>query len=101
MKKQKAQQKEVSSNPSQTAPKKQKSEDEMVTFSFSRQNYRLLIIGILIITLGFLLMIGGGSEDPNVFNFKMFNFQRLTLAPILIITGYIIEIFAIMKRPKS
>ncbi len=101
MKKQKAKQKEVSSNPSQTAPKKQKSEDEMVTFSFSRQNYRLLIIGVLIITLGFLLMIGGGSEDPNVFNFKMFNFQRLTLAPILIITGYIIEIFAIMKRPKS
>ena len=83
------------------AKSKQKPEDEMVTFAFSRQNYRLIIIGIVIITLGFILMIGGGSDDPNVFSYKLFNFQRLTLAPILILTGYIIEIFAIMKRPKK
>ncbi len=83
------------------AKNKQKPEDEMVTFAFSRQNYRLIIIGIVIITLGFILMIGGGSEDPNVFSYKLFNFQRLTLAPILILAGYIIEIFAIMKRPKK
>jgi hypothetical protein len=80
---------------------KQKPEDELVTFAFSRQNYRLIIIGIVIITLGFVLMIGGGSDDPNVFSYKLFNFQRLTLAPILILTGYIIEIFAIMKKPKK
>lgn len=74
---------------------------EMVTFTFSKKNYRLLIIGIIFITLGFLLMIGGGSEDPNVFSEKMFNFQRLTLAPILVLTGYVIEIFAIMYKPKQ
>ncbi len=73
----------------------------MVTFAFTRQNYRLLIIGIAVITIGFLLMIGGGSDDPNVFNYKIFNFRRLTLAPILILAGYIIEIYAIMKRPKE
>ncbi len=73
----------------------------MVTFAFTRQNYRLLIIGIAVITIGFLLMIGGGSEDPNVFNYEIFNFRRLTLAPILILAGYIIEIYAIMKRPKE
>lgn len=78
-----------------------KSKDEMVTFAFTKQNYRLLIIGIAVITLGFLLMIGGGSDDPNVFSDKIFNFRRMTLAPILIIAGYIIGIFAIMKRPKE
>ena len=78
-----------------------KSKDELVTFAFTKQNYRLLIIGIVFITLGFLLMIGGGSDDPSVFSDKIFNFRRMTLAPILIIAGYIIEIFAIMKRPKE
>ena len=51
--------------------------------------------------LGFLLMIGGKSENPQVFNEAIFNFQRLTLAPILILAGYIIEIYAIMKKPKG
>ena len=78
-----------------------KQKEELITFAFTKQNYRLLIIGIAIMTLGFLLMIGGGSDDPNVFSYEIFNFRRLTLAPILIIAGYIIEIFAIMKRPKK
>jgi cytochrome bd-type quinol oxidase subunit 2 len=80
---------------------KTKTGNELITFAFTKQNYRLLIIGIIFITLGFLLMIGGGSDDPKVFSDKIFNFQRMTLAPILIIAGYIIEIFAIMKRPKQ
>ena len=71
------------------------------TFAFSRQNYVLVIIGLVVMGIGFLLMIGGGSEDPNEFNDALFNFQRLTLAPILILAGYIIEIFAILKRPKA
>lgn len=70
-------------------------------FAFEKENYKWMLIGLAIITLGFILMIGGGSDDPNVFNDKMFNFQRLTLAPILIIGGYIVEIFAIMKRPRG
>lgn len=77
-----------------------KPKDEQVTFVFTRQNYRLLLIGIVVIALGLVLMIGGGSDDPNVFSDKIFNFRRLTLAPILILAGFIIEIFAIMKRPK-
>ena len=80
---------------------KQNIEGEQITFSFGRDNYRLLIIGLLVIALGFILMIGGGSDDPNVFSDKIFNFQRLTLAPILILAGFIIEIFAIMKKPKA
>lgn len=86
-------------NTKKDKPKSKK--EELVTFAFTKQNYRLLIIGIIIITLGFLLMIGGGSSDPKVFSDKIFNFRRMTLAPILIIAGYIIEIFAIMKRPKE
>ncbi|MCU0371561.1 MAG: DUF3098 domain-containing protein [Bacteroidales bacterium] len=70
-------------------------------FAFGKENYRLLIIGLVLIVLGFLLMIGGGSKDPNVFSYDIFNFRRLTLAPILILAGYVVEIFAIMKKPKD
>jgi len=69
-------------------------------FAFHKQNYILLITGLVILGIGFLLMIGGGSDDPNKFSESLFDFQRLTLAPILLLVGYIIEIFAIMYRPK-
>jgi len=75
--------------------------ENMPEFAFGKHNYKLLLIGLGTIILGFLLMIGGGSDDPNVFSDKIFNFRRLTLAPILIIAGYVIEIFAIMKRAKE
>jgi hypothetical protein len=70
-------------------------------FAFGKENYRLLLIGLGLIVLGFLLMIGGGSKDPKVFSQDIFNFQRLTLAPLLILAGYVVEIFAIMKKPKD
>ena len=70
-------------------------------FAFGKENYRLLLIGLAFIVLGFILMIGGGSKDPAVFNPAIFDFQRITLAPILVLTGYIIELFAIMKKPKD
>jgi hypothetical protein len=76
-------------------------ETKTAEFAFGRQNYRLLIIGLAFIFLGFLLMIGGGSDDPNVFNYKIFSFRRITLAPILILAGFIIEIFAIMRKTKE
>jgi len=83
-------------------PKKQKTtESKTVEFAFGRQNYTLLILGVVVIILGFVLMIGGGSDDPNVFNEKIFSVRRITIAPILIIIGYVIEIFAIMKKPKN
>lgn len=70
-------------------------------FAFGKQNYKLLLIGLVLILVGFLLMIGGGSDDPNVFSDKIFNFRRITLAPILVLAGYVVEIYAIMKKPKD
>ncbi len=69
-------------------------------FAFGKQNYKLLFIGLGFLLLGFILMIGGGSDDPKVFSPALFDFQRLTLSPLLLLTGFIIELFAIMKRPK-
>ncbi len=68
---------------------------------FDRHKYTWLIIGLVVTALGFLLMIGGKSDDPTVFNDAIFNFRRLTLAPILVIGGYAIQIYAIMKKPSG
>lgn len=68
---------------------------------FTKMNYILVIAGVLLIALGMILMIGGGSSDPDVFNPKMFNFQRLTLSPILILLGFVTEIVAIFWRSKK
>ena len=71
-------------------------------FALGRENYLLLVIGFAIIVLGFVLMIGGKSQDPLVFNEKeIFSFRRITLAPIVVLAGFIFEIWAIMKKPKS
>ncbi len=69
--------------------------------TFTKKNYYILIAGILLIFLGYVLMIGGGSDDPNVFNPEIFNFQRITLAPITCLIGFIAIIAAIMWRPKG
>lgn len=65
------------------------------------ENYKLMLIGFVIIVVGFILMAGGGSDDPNVFNEDMFSFRRITLAPILVLGGFAFEIYAIMKKPKK
>ncbi len=70
-------------------------------FAFGKENYILMLVGVGLIILGFILMTGGGSKDPNVFNEDMFDFRRLTLSTILILIGFGIEIVAIMKRPKD
>ncbi len=67
----------------------------------TKENYRLLAIGFAIIVLGFVLMIGGKAESPEVFNPDIFSFRRITLAPMLVLFGYIFEIYAIMKKPKE
>jgi hypothetical protein len=85
----------------QPAEAKKSTEKNTLQFAFERENYKWMLIGLAFIAVGFLLMIGGGSDDPNVFNEKIFSFQRITLAPLLIISGYVIEIFAIMKRPRD
>lgn len=72
------------------------------TFALGKENYILLVIGFAIIVLGFILMIGGKSEDPTLFNEEeIFSFRRITLAPIIVLAGFIFEIWAIMKKPKS
>jgi hypothetical protein len=69
--------------------------------TFSKQNYILLITGIALIALGYLLMIGGGSDDPNVFNPAIFDTQRITIAPVVCLIGFVTIIVAIMWRPKQ
>jgi fumarate reductase subunit D len=83
------------------ATKIKKDQESKLVFAFSKTNYIILIVGLLVLILGFLLMVGGGSDDPDVFSDALFGFRRLTLAPILILLGFIIEIFAIMYRPKD
>lgn len=78
---------------------KQENQDQSV-FVFGKENYKFLFIGLALILLGLILMIGGGSDSPDEFNEGIFNFQRLTLAPILILAGFGVEIYAIMKRNK-
>ena len=70
-------------------------------FVFKKKNYILLISGLVLILLGVFLMIGGESEDPTKFSEKIFNFQRLTLAPILIVSGFVLEIFAVMLKSDN
>ena len=64
-------------------------------------NYKLMLIGFAVIVLGFVLMAGGGSPSPEEFNYEMFSFRRITLAPILVLGGFAFEVFAIMYRPKN
>ena len=75
--------------------------DNSKKLPFSKMNYILVLVGVALIALGMILMIGGGSADPDVFNDKMFNFQRITLAPILILAGFVVEIVAIFWRSKK
>ncbi|MGB0173141.1 MAG: DUF3098 domain-containing protein [Flavobacteriaceae bacterium] len=70
-------------------------------FIFSKKNYRLMLIGLGVIVLGFILMIGGGSKDPDVFNPDIFNFRRIRLAPTLVLIGFGIEIAAILRSFKN
>ena len=69
-------------------------------FAFGKRIYRFMIIGIIFIALGFILMSGGGSDDPNVFNEEIYSFRRIRIAPLLVITGFAIEIYAILTKPE-
>ena len=70
-------------------------------FALGKKNYIALAIGFAILVIGYALMVGGGSDDPNVFNPEIFSFRRITLAPIVLIIGFAVEIFAIMWRPRT
>ncbi len=78
-----------------------KSQKEDNGFALGKENYRLMAIGFGIIVIGFLLMLGGKSEDPNEFSEAIFSFRRITLAPVIVLAGFIFEIWAIMKKPSA
>jgi membrane-bound ClpP family serine protease len=77
------------------AKEKKESNNEM---PLGRENYMLMAIGFVIIVIGFVLMAGGKSEDPAVFSEEIFSFRRITLAPMLVLFGFVFEIYAIMKK---
>ncbi len=80
---------------------KMKKEEQKHEFLFEKVNYKILLVGIAVIALGFILMSGGGSEDPNVFSEEIFNFRRIRLAPTTVLIGFGITIYAILKNPKK
>jgi hypothetical protein len=77
-------------------------EKKKVLFSFQKENYKFLLIGLAVNILGFILMIGGGTDDPAKFDGDaLFSPMRITVAPILIVAGYVIIMYGIMRKPKS
>ncbi|MCG2429659.1 DUF3098 domain-containing protein [Aequorivita xiaoshiensis] len=70
-------------------------------FVFERKNYMFMLIGIAFIALGFILMTGGGSDDPNVFNPEIYSWRRIRLAPALVLIGFAIEVYAILLKPDT
>jgi hypothetical protein len=76
-------------------------EEKNTKMAITPKGLRVLLIGLIVMIAGYLLMAGGASEDPNVFNYEMFNFQRMVAAPVVIICGIIIEVVAIMKVFKE
>ena len=80
---------------------KNEKEKENQTVVFGRSNYILVAVGIVLLALGYILLSGGGSDDPNVFNPAMFDARRLYVAPLLIVAGLIVEIIAILYKNKK
>ncbi|MDR9399164.1 DUF3098 domain-containing protein [Salibacter sp.] len=69
--------------------------------AFGKTNYMIMIAGVVLVIIGFILMSGGGSDDPNVFSEEIFSFRRWTLAPVVVVLGYIAVFVAIMKKTKD
>ena len=78
-----------------------KKENTPTDFVFSKQNYVLLLISLAVIVIGFALLSGGGSDNPNEFSEEIFSVRRLYVAPIIILGGYFLVIYAIMKKPNK
>lgn len=80
---------------------KEQQEKKGFAFAFDKINYILMGVGLVLLLLGYILLTGGGSDDPNVFNNAMFDSRRLVVAPIIITLGLVIEVVAIMRKPKQ
>ena len=80
---------------------KKRKEENKTEFIFGRRNYTFMFIGLAFIVIGFILMSGGGSDDPNVFNPQIFSWRRIRLAPTLVLIGFAFQIYAILLNPKK
>jgi len=80
---------------------KKRKEKAKEDFIFGKKNYKFMFIGLAFIAIGFILMSGGGSDDPNVFNPDIFNWRRIRLAPTLVLIGFGIQIYAILLNPDK
>jgi hypothetical protein len=78
--------------------KKNKQREANEVFLFNKRNYLIMAVGVIFIALGFILMAGGGSDDPNVFNEEIYNFRRIRLAPTLVLIGFAIEVYAVLYK---
>lgn len=78
------------------------SQNNSQPFLFDKSNYTYMIAGLIVLVIGFLLMAGGKSPDPNIFDADaVYSTRRITIAPLVIVLGFVIEVYAIMKKPKS
>lgn len=82
-------------------PKEKASISAGKDFVFHRKNYIVMFIGLAIIALGFLLMTGGGSDNPEIYNPDIYSFRRIRLAPTLVLIGFAVEIYAILMNPNK
>ena len=80
---------------------KKRKQDTKSNFLFGKKNYKFMLIGIAFIALGFILMSGGGSDDPNVFDESIFSWRRIRLAPTLVLIGFAIQVYAILLNPDK
>lgn len=80
---------------------KKRKEHANNNFIFGRKNYKFMLIGLGMIALGFILMSGGGSDDPNVFNPDIFSWRRIRLAPTLVLIGFGVQVYAILLNPNK
>ena len=71
------------------------------SFIFGKKNYKFMLIGLACIAIGFILMSGGGSDDPNVFDESIFSWRRIRLAPALVLIGFAVEVYAILLNPNK
>ena len=81
--------------------KKRKEAAKVNSFVFEKKNYTFMLIGLAFIALGFILMAGGASDDPNVFNPEIYNWRRIRLAPALVLIGFGFEVYAILLNPHK
>lgn len=93
---------EIKKSAPQAAPRREeRTQAAPASFAFGRDNYIFILAGVVVLVIGYLLMVGGGSETPDKFNPEIFSTQRITIAPVTLLIGFGIVLFGIMKKPKA